>query len=429
MPCVIKLFSSTDRATRISLLRSLHLFIEHLTESLVSEKIFPQLATGFTDSVPAMREETVKAMLLVVPKLSNTIVDNQLLRFFAKLQMDEAPSIRVNTTICLGKIAPYLTPESRDRVLASAFVRCLKVRTDSLLRFVCLILTKCPNVHPQDNFSHARAAGLMAIKATQNFFSTTDLVRKVFPGVVGLTLDPDEAVKTQALNLARGMLDRIENGPAEADMTVAAVSSAMKNNSSSWAWASSAVTSVISKTVLKASAVGGAGNPSGRAGPASPTDSGKGVPDRHDADDDDDFEDAQSGPSLETPPKQRKTPPKKSPSSRLQLQVDADDGGWGDDDDDDKSDYGDKSGWGGGDADTWGNDDGWGNDSADDLDLDQQSHGAPSSRSSEPVTIAPRTASHSTSKPADSKPRSGGIKLGKKKVGGGLGARKPSKAD
>jgi SCY1-like protein 1 len=127
VPCVIKLFSSTDRATRISLLRSLHLFIEHLQETLVSEKIFPQLATGFTDSVAAMREETVKAMLLVVPKLTHEIIDNQLLRFFAKLQMDETPSIRVNTTICLGKIAPYLTPESRDRVLASAFVRCLKV--------------------------------------------------------------------------------------------------------------------------------------------------------------------------------------------------------------------------------------------------------------------------------------------------------------
>jgi hypothetical protein len=54
-------------------------------------------------------------------------------RFFAKLQMDETPSIRVNTTICLGKIAPYLTPASRERVLAAAFARCLK-----------------------DNFSHAR---------------------------------------------------------------------------------------------------------------------------------------------------------------------------------------------------------------------------------------------------------------------------------
>jgi hypothetical protein len=80
VPCVVKLFSSTDRATRISLLRSLHLFIDHLAEGLVSEQIFPQLSTGFTDSVPAMREETVKAMLLVVPKLTAAIVDNQLLR-------------------------------------------------------------------------------------------------------------------------------------------------------------------------------------------------------------------------------------------------------------------------------------------------------------------------------------------------------------
>eukprot|EP00041_Stephanoeca_diplocostata_P027424 m.753721 g.753721 ORF g.753721 m.753721 type:complete len:388 (+) comp23173_c0_seq11:614-1777(+) len=68
VPCVLKLFSSTDRVTRISLLRSLPIFIEHLSHSLVSEKIFPSIATGFTDSVPAMREESVKSMLLVVPR-------------------------------------------------------------------------------------------------------------------------------------------------------------------------------------------------------------------------------------------------------------------------------------------------------------------------------------------------------------------------
>lgn len=37
VPCVIKLFGSTDRATRIHLLRQLHLFVEHLKPQVSSE--------------------------------------------------------------------------------------------------------------------------------------------------------------------------------------------------------------------------------------------------------------------------------------------------------------------------------------------------------------------------------------------------------
>ena len=59
LPCVIKLFSSTDRATRINLLKQLHHFSDHLSNEIVSEKIYPHVATGFSDSVAAMREATV----------------------------------------------------------------------------------------------------------------------------------------------------------------------------------------------------------------------------------------------------------------------------------------------------------------------------------------------------------------------------------
>jgi hypothetical protein len=38
-------------------------------------------------------------------------------------QMDEHPGIRTNTTICLGKIAMYLTEQTRQKVLVAAFLR------------------------------------------------------------------------------------------------------------------------------------------------------------------------------------------------------------------------------------------------------------------------------------------------------------------
>jgi len=65
-------------------------------------------ASGFSDPAPAMRELSIKSMLLFAPKLSEKVMNNDLLRYFAKLQMDEEPGIRTNTTICMGKIAEYM---------------------------------------------------------------------------------------------------------------------------------------------------------------------------------------------------------------------------------------------------------------------------------------------------------------------------------
>lgn len=64
--------------------------------------------TGFSDIAPVVREETVKAVLIIVPKLSDRVVNGELLRHLAKTANDEQPGIRTNTTICLGKIARNL---------------------------------------------------------------------------------------------------------------------------------------------------------------------------------------------------------------------------------------------------------------------------------------------------------------------------------
>lgn len=58
--------------------------------------------------------------------------------------------------------------------------------------------------------SHARNAGLLALGATQQYFSASEIAHKVFPGVVAVTLDADVAVKTQAMALCRTLLDRLD---------------------------------------------------------------------------------------------------------------------------------------------------------------------------------------------------------------------------
>ena len=35
-------------------------FIDHLQQSTISNQIFPQIANGFSDTVPLVREQTIK---------------------------------------------------------------------------------------------------------------------------------------------------------------------------------------------------------------------------------------------------------------------------------------------------------------------------------------------------------------------------------
>lgn len=116
-------------------------FIQYLNEAAVNSQIFPHVVHGFTDTNPAIREQTVKvdymlklyhkqrygctscvlyvvslllplplqSMLLLAPKLNETNLNQELMRHFARLQSrDEQGPIRCNTTVCLGKIASYL---------------------------------------------------------------------------------------------------------------------------------------------------------------------------------------------------------------------------------------------------------------------------------------------------------------------------------
>ena len=60
------------------------------------------------DVAPIVREQTVKAVLVIITKLSDRTINGELLKYLAKTANDEQPGIRTNTTICLGRIAPHL---------------------------------------------------------------------------------------------------------------------------------------------------------------------------------------------------------------------------------------------------------------------------------------------------------------------------------
>ncbi|KAK7207817.1 armadillo-type protein [Myxozyma melibiosi] len=174
-PTIVKLYSSPDRTVRIALLENLPKYIEKVPNKIINDKIFPEVLTGFSDLAPAIREQTVKSVLIFVPKLSDRNINNDLLRSLARTQNDEQPGIRTNTTVCLGKIAHNLGPHTRSRVLTTAFTRSLK-----------------------DPFVHARNAALMALAVTVDIFTPEDCCFKLLPAICPSLLDKEKIVRTQA---------------------------------------------------------------------------------------------------------------------------------------------------------------------------------------------------------------------------------------
>lgn len=185
-PVIIRLFANPDRALRVCLLDNLPSMIDHLSQKIVTDKIFPQMVTGFADLAPVVREQTVKAVLVVVPKLSDRVINGELLRHLAKTANDEQPGIRTNTTICLGKIARNLGASSRAKVLSAAFSRALR-----------------------DPFVHARNAALLALAATADIFNEDECATKMLPAICPSLVDKEKMIRDQANKTLNIYLERV----------------------------------------------------------------------------------------------------------------------------------------------------------------------------------------------------------------------------
>ncbi|EIE25277.1 ARM repeat-containing protein, partial [Coccomyxa subellipsoidea C-169] len=172
VPALSKLFASNDRTIRRSLLESIDSYGSHFTQAVVEARVYPHVATGFTDSNAYLRELTLKSMLVLAPKLSQKTIAQSLLKFLAKLQVDEEPGIRANTTILLGNLASHLSEAACKRVLLNAFTRALK-----------------------DTFPPARIAGVRAMLATASRHSPEEIALRAIPALGPLSVDPIAEVR------------------------------------------------------------------------------------------------------------------------------------------------------------------------------------------------------------------------------------------
>ncbi|KAH8821161.1 kinase family protein-like protein [Xylogone sp. PMI_703] len=261
-PVVIRLFSSPDRALRVSLLDNLPLMIDRLSQKVVNDKIFPQMVTGFTDVAPIIREQTVKSVLTVVGKLSDRTINGELLRYLAKTANDEQPGIRTNTTICLGKISKNLGASTRSKVLIAAFSRSLR-----------------------DPFIHARNAALMALSVTSDVFSEDDCATRILPAICPCLIDKEKLIRDQANKTIDIYLQRVRKFGSTMPETALPPTSTTESTSSSttkmstvqpsdltsWTgWAISSFTNKVSAAVGEIETSNGATTPEIRSNSAPP---------------------------------------------------------------------------------------------------------------------------------------------------------------
>ncbi|TXT11143.1 hypothetical protein VHUM_01894 [Vanrija humicola] len=189
---VVKLYASPDRGTRMALLEGLNEYADKLDSRTVNERVWPNLITGFADTVPVIREATIKAVYPLSSKLSDRILNNDLLRLLAKMQQDVEPSIRTNTCILLGRLAPSLNSNTKKKVLVPAFARSLK-----------------------DTFVHTRVAALMSLMASIDCFDTEDLAARVLPNMTFALVDKEKMVRDQAFKAVGIFLKRVEEGASQ----------------------------------------------------------------------------------------------------------------------------------------------------------------------------------------------------------------------
>ncbi|PSR88589.1 hypothetical protein PHLCEN_2v5116 [Hermanssonia centrifuga] len=184
---LIKLFASPDRGTRMALLDHLPEYADKLDKKTVVDKIWTNLQTGFSDTVPVIREATIRSIILLSDKFNERILNNDLLRHLAKMQADPEASIRTNTCILLGRLGPNLGYNTKRKVLVPAFTRALK-----------------------DPFVHCRVAGLMALMATIECFEIEEIATRVIPNMAFTMIDKEKLVRDQAYKAMQLFVNKLE---------------------------------------------------------------------------------------------------------------------------------------------------------------------------------------------------------------------------
>ncbi|KRZ59543.1 N-terminal kinase-like protein, partial [Trichinella nativa] len=171
------------------------------------------------------------ASVQIAPKLNYKNLNENLTRHLLRILIkDEQPGIRTNCCIALGKIAPYLQPEVRQKILIPSFCRSMK-----------------------DPFPPARIAGILALSATEQFYPLKSVAVAILPALTVLMIDPEKQVRENAFRSCKGFMEKLEKASENPEIIPKLESEVnMRFSADSFAqnmpqWASRALSSLTTK--------------------------------------------------------------------------------------------------------------------------------------------------------------------------------------
>lgn len=187
-PLICDNFKSDDRKLRFLLLIYFPKYIDKLSNSEISEKIFPQLIRGLTDSDSLLRLQTLKKISLITDKITERQLNNELLRYLAKTQMDSEVEIRTWTILTITTIGNSLSPtNNRAGILATAFTKSLK-----------------------DLDIKPRLAALYGLMKSLELFDAETIANKILMVIAPSLLDINHQVRSSAKELFKTYSKKLE---------------------------------------------------------------------------------------------------------------------------------------------------------------------------------------------------------------------------
>ncbi|PFH36198.1 SCY kinase (incomplete catalytic triad) [Besnoitia besnoiti] len=194
-----KLFQSSDRAIRYTLLTSLPA-LDPLMPPRLYLRIFESLMLGLLDSALAIREATIKSLVLVCGKIGNEKKTLQTcLEQLLRLMSDAEGIVRINSCICAAKICTLPQTESLFTKKNAAPHATLQLLQQILLAGL------------KDGMPACRQAALQSIRHCLDLFPLRVLAHPLLAGVGVAAVDQDDAsVSETAMDTLKQVISTLE---------------------------------------------------------------------------------------------------------------------------------------------------------------------------------------------------------------------------
>lgn len=189
-PKLITLFAVQDRSIRFRLLSGLPQVVKLLDQKTLESHILVESLSGFTDSHPSIREQTLRGVVEMSTHISSNAVEKRVIPNLVRMLKDPESSIRTNAIVAIAKAGTKLDDESKiNDALAVAITAGLK-----------------------DSFGPAKLVGLETLGSLKmkNLIHAASTATRFLPLLCPLMVDQDSLVAHLALKVMESTVREVK---------------------------------------------------------------------------------------------------------------------------------------------------------------------------------------------------------------------------